>query len=312
MVGLAIGAVEGIYDRSAKKLRNGLIGGGVGGFLGGILFNLLGATSMAERAAGFVILGVCIGCFVGLAQVILKEAWLTVESGFRPGRQLVLSLPEVIMGTSEKASLPFIAFGAKGVEPIHVRIKRRQDGSYLLEDNHSRTGTFVNGKHVQGEIVLQNDDMIQLGVNLVRFREILKHLPEGDEKRRAGATPPAVPAATPVQSTAGAVFVPSARPAVVAAAPLPRPNPPTAPPRAAPRSSTSARQPRPRPRRLRPPPEPCPGRPPGPPLGAPPSPTRRLPPPPLPGRPGCPICGRAGVVLPQSSKRRCVSCGILY
>ena len=30
IMGLAIGAVEGLYDRSAKKIRNGLIGGAIG------------------------------------------------------------------------------------------------------------------------------------------------------------------------------------------------------------------------------------------------------------------------------------------
>ncbi|HWY86287.1 MAG TPA: FHA domain-containing protein [Gemmataceae bacterium] len=312
MVGLAIGAVEGIYDKSPKKLRNGLIGGGIGGFLGGLLFILLGATSMAERAAGFVILGVCIGCFIGLAQVMLKEAWLTVEAGFRPGRQLVLSLPEIIMGTSEKASLPFIAFGAKGVEPIHVRIKRRQDGSYLLEDNHTRTGTFVNGAQVQGDVVLRNDDLIQLGVNVVRFREVLKHVPDGDENRRAGAapaTPVARPAASPIPAVV-AVSLPPVRSAAPMAAPVARPNPPI-PPRVAPRPGPSAAV------------SPVPKAPPPAPANAPRPPARpALPTPAVPnspivaaapsGVPGCPVCGRAGVVVPQSGKRRCVSCGILY
>ncbi len=50
LVGLAIGAVEGLYDRSPKKLRNGLLGGGIGGLLGGIIFNMLGAANMAEHA----------------------------------------------------------------------------------------------------------------------------------------------------------------------------------------------------------------------------------------------------------------------
>ncbi len=190
MVGLAIGAVEGIYDKSPKKLRNGLLGGGIGGLLGGTIFIMLGATSMAERATGFVILGMCIGCFIGLAQVILKEAWLTVEAGFRPGRQLVLNMPELLMGTSEKAALPFIAFGAKGVEPVHLRILRQADGSYLLEDNHSRTGTFVNGQAVQQPVVLRNNDAIQLGVNVVRFRERHRQgAPMQVQDRRVDAAP---------------------------------------------------------------------------------------------------------------------------
>ena len=205
MMGLAIGAVEGLYDRSPKKLRNGLLGGGIGGFLGGIIFNMLGATSMAERATGFVMLGMCIGCFIGLAQVILKEAWLTVENGFRPGRQLVLNMPEIIMGTSEKAALPFIAFGAKGVEPIHLRIVRQADGSYVLQDNHSRTGTFLNGQHVQGAVVLKNNDAIQLGVNVVRFRERHRQGSAALESRPAVVAPvaPKPPPVVAVRVPAG-------------------------------------------------------------------------------------------------------------
>ncbi len=225
VMGLAIGAVEGIYDRSSKKLRNGLIGGGVGGLLGGILFSLLGASSMSDRATGFVILGMCIGCFIGLAQVMLKEAWLTVEAGFRPGRQLVLSMPEIIMGTSEKAALPFIAFGAKGVEPVHLRILRRDDGSYLIEDNKSRTGTFVNGQQVQGALVLRNEDVIQLGVNLVRFREAHRHQ-AAIAVVAAPAPAPAAPSPGPtVAVAAGPPPVPKAVAPIAAQPAVPRSTP---------------------------------------------------------------------------------------
>src|SRR5579871_748459 len=96
VMGTAIGSVEGIYDRSPKKLRNGLIGGAVGGFLGGLLFDPIRSlvasnlpasvtVNMSIRATTFVILGLFVGLFIGLAQVILKEAWLTVMAGFRPG-----------------------------------------------------------------------------------------------------------------------------------------------------------------------------------------------------------------------------------
>ncbi len=39
VMGAGIGVVEGLYERSPAKLRNGLIGGAIGGFLGGILFD---------------------------------------------------------------------------------------------------------------------------------------------------------------------------------------------------------------------------------------------------------------------------------
>ena len=39
IMGAGIGVVEGLYERSPAKLRNGLIGGAVGGLIGGFLFD---------------------------------------------------------------------------------------------------------------------------------------------------------------------------------------------------------------------------------------------------------------------------------
>src|SRR5207302_899373 len=93
-----------------RKLRNGLIGGFVGGLSGGILSLFLRDTwggmfkdadvndLWSPSAAGYVALGACIGLAVALAQIILREAWLRVDSGFRPGRQLLLTRPETTIG----------------------------------------------------------------------------------------------------------------------------------------------------------------------------------------------------------------------
>ncbi len=294
LMGLGIGAVEGVYDRSPKKLRNGMIGGAIGGFLGGFLFDPIAelvAGGMSGRAVAFVILGMCIGLFIGLAQVILKEAWLTVEEGFRPGRQLVLSLAETALGTSEKAQLPFIAFGAKGVEPIHLRILRQDSGVFILQDNHSRTGTFVNGVRVDGMVVLKNNDAIQLGPNHVRFREVHRHVSSG-VPQIATATASAGPApSAPVPGPVMATAIPANPP------PPPRPAPapvsrgavqPVAPVPASPSRVKTA--PTPAPAKV---PPPAPG-----PAGNAPK--------------GCPICGRPGIAVPQSAKRKCASCGIQF
>jgi hypothetical protein len=180
-IGVGIGASEGFVDRSFKKLRNGVIGGVLGGFLGGLTFYPVSliASDMSSRALSFVLLGLAIGFFVGLAQVVLKEAWLTVEAGFRPGRQMILGGDLITMGTSEKSSIIFIAVGAKGVEPTHLKIQKQPDGRFLLEDNQSRTGTFLNGQPISGPTPLNDGDAIQFGINIVRFRERAKH---GDAK----------------------------------------------------------------------------------------------------------------------------------
>jgi hypothetical protein len=195
-IGIGIGASEGIIDHSLNKLRNGLLGGAVGGLLAGLFFLpvsfvLRSDSGISSRAIAFVLLGLFIGFFIGLAQVILKEAWLTVEEGFRPGRQIILGGDLITMGTSEKSSLIFIAYGAKGVEPTHLKISKRDD-RYLLEDNQSRSGTLLNGQPIIGPTPLNDGDAIQFGVNVVRFNERIKHggrLPPSVDKESAKAIP---------------------------------------------------------------------------------------------------------------------------
>jgi hypothetical protein len=158
--------------RDWRRIRNGMIGGTIGGFLGGLLFdplNFLIGSPVASRAFAFVAVGLCLGLFLSLVEVLLKEAWLTVEGGFRPGRQLILKQSETTLGTSEKSSLIFIAYGAKGVEPIHVKIHRDPQGAFFLEDCRSRTGTLLNGTPLTCPTILNNGDLIQFGVNRVRF-----------------------------------------------------------------------------------------------------------------------------------------------
>lgn len=241
LIGCGIGVTEGIFDRSVKKIRNGLIGGAVGGFLAGVFFlpiNYVIGSAMSSRAFAFVILGLCIGLFIGLAQVILKEAWLTVEAGFRPGRQMILGQDVITMGTAEKSSLIFIAYGAKGVEPTHLKITKVPDGGYLLEDNQSRTGTLLNGQPVSAALPLTDGDAIQFGVNVVRFNDRVKHgvsskLPPPVVKTTPQAPIPkeAITAKPPAAAQAQAI---KPAPAVPAKAAPPAPKPAAAAPKPAP------------------------------------------------------------------------------
>lgn len=220
-IGAGIGLSEGFVDRSLNKLRNGLLGGVVGGFLGGLLFGIIAflAGSVTSRATAFVLLGLCIGFFVGLVQVVLKEAWLTVEDGFRPGRQMILGSDVVTMGTSEESSIIFIAFGAKGVEPTHLKITKQPDGRFLLEDNQSRGGTLLNGNRIAEPTLLKDGDAIQFGVNVVRFNERVKH----------GDGPTALPPAKVKEAAK-----PAPAGAITATPPAPKPAPPPPPKPAAP------------------------------------------------------------------------------
>jgi hypothetical protein len=191
LTGLLIGAAPGMYDLLARlmqsedlrgarrKILNGLVGGSAGGLLGGVLFLLLqmawsGLLRGREEdfwspgATGFVALGLCIGLLIGLAQVILKEAWIKVEAGFRPGRELILSKPEVTLGRAEDCDVGL--FGDPGVERVHAHIRREGD-HFVVSDAGSATGTFVNEERLRGPRVLHSGDVIRLGRCVLRFGE---------------------------------------------------------------------------------------------------------------------------------------------
>jgi hypothetical protein len=171
VVGLAVGAADGAAERSPRKLRNGLLGGGLGGLLGGWLFDWLAApgADVGARAVAFVALGVSIGAFVGLAQVVLREAWLTVLDGFRPGRRLILAQETTLLGRGDHLPLPLLGYTARDLESEHAQIVRRPGSEFVLEDLGSRLGTKLNGQPVAGSTPLADGDLLRLGGNILRF-----------------------------------------------------------------------------------------------------------------------------------------------
>ncbi len=192
LVGVAIGASVGAFDllravlgrndfhAPTRKVVNGVIGGFLGGLVGGVLFEALPALAArllrselprSSLAIGLVVLGACIGLLIGLAQVILKEAWVKVEAGFRPGRELLLSKDETTIGRAESCDLGL--FGDAGVERLHARILRK-DHRYLLADAATPGGTFLNDARVDRPTPLRDGDTIRVGRNTLRFGERTK------------------------------------------------------------------------------------------------------------------------------------------
>jgi hypothetical protein len=190
LTGLLIGAAPSAFDflgvvmrnedrRGARrKLRNGLIGGTVGGLVGGVVSLLLHSMWSAvfpdadaqslwsPSATGFVALGACIGLAVALAQIILREAWVRVEAGFRPGRQLLLSRPETVIGRAESCDVGL--FGDAAVEKIHAKIVHEGD-RWLLVDAGTPSGTLLNGQRIAGPTPLSSGDRVQVGASVLSF-----------------------------------------------------------------------------------------------------------------------------------------------
>jgi hypothetical protein len=192
LTGLLIGASIGVFEvlsslvrqqdmsGSRRKLVNGILGGTVGGILGGVFYWLLNSAweglfkgkdplqLWSPSSMGFVILGVCIGLLIGLAQVIFKEAWIKVESGFRAGREKILSKEEVTIGRAESCDIGL--FGDSLVERLHARILKKGNNYYLVDAGTPR-GTFLNGRQLARPELLQSGDAIKVGNCVLRFGE---------------------------------------------------------------------------------------------------------------------------------------------
>lgn len=170
------------FGSALKKLIKCFIGGTIGGILGGCIAAVILAIARAitgtsgehlrsPSAIGFVALGACIGLLVGLAQIILKEAWIKVEAGFRPGREMLLQKEKTSIGRAEGSDIAL--FGDMGVEKTHAHIIK-DGGRYYLEDSQTPSGSFVNDQKVVGRAPLKAGDLIRVGKSLLRFNERAK------------------------------------------------------------------------------------------------------------------------------------------
>jgi hypothetical protein len=186
LIGAAIASFEviaGGKDRGGalKKMVKCIAGGSLGGILGGALYlglqivfeKLFSAKSLTELWSplswGFVALGMLIGLLVGLAQVILKEAWIKVEAGFRPGREMILAKSSTSIGRAEGTDIAL--FGDTGVEKLHAHILLEK-GRYYLDQANGAGGTFVNDQPVKGRTALASGDLIRMGTkSVLRFYE---------------------------------------------------------------------------------------------------------------------------------------------
>lgn len=184
LAGVLIGASLGVFDilearlsgqtgRGAmRKMIHGIQGGLLGGFLGGLPFTFLSSSTLLPRAGltlSLVLLGGSIGLMVGLAQVVLKDAWLKIEEGEGAGREVLLSKEQTTIGRAESCDLGL--FGDNAVQRLHARVLR-QGSRYLLCSLAEQGETLVNQMPVGNEPVgLRAGDTIQIGRTVLRFGE---------------------------------------------------------------------------------------------------------------------------------------------
>jgi len=179
LLGISIGASEGIAARSLGKFSYGTLGGLLGGFAGGALFDVFyyvarhadpggAGTTYVFSALGLVITGACIGSLSAFVQAAFQPANVKVMRGWQEGREYPLDKPAVLIGREEHADIAL--FRDMKVEKKHCHIQQVSGKYYLVNNGAPKEWTLVNESPIADRIELKDGDRIQLGNIILKFQ----------------------------------------------------------------------------------------------------------------------------------------------
>jgi hypothetical protein len=90
---------------------------------------------------------------------------LVVEQGAEPGKVYTLVNP----GTVGRQAGNDIVLEDPGVSRKHASFSRGADGAWVVTDNHSSNGTYVNGEKIESPTTLRPGDAIRISQAVLRF-----------------------------------------------------------------------------------------------------------------------------------------------
>lgn len=193
-IGAAAGLGMSLYKGTGAQRRNALTGGALGGALGGLFFDPISrflasdsffADAASSRLVGLVAVGVSMGIFIALVDLLAREAWILVRTGPLAGKSFVLYRNPTIVGSAPQADI--YLFKDAEIEPRHLAI-HRAGNAYEVEDLGSRAGTRVDGATVR-QRRLRSGDRIDVGSTTLEFEERARKslTPRRSERERKSA-----------------------------------------------------------------------------------------------------------------------------
>ena len=174
MISVGAGLGLGIALKSKKLVLNGLVGGMVGGLIGGLFFDpvsrfisLQSQTASLSRGIGFLCVGTFVGLFIGIFENLSKEAWFLMLKGPLAGKQFIIFKSPMNVGSSPKSEV--YLFKDADIAPLHAQVVKA-GSKYMLKDEGSDKGTYVNGKRID-KYILQHEDTITIGEAVLKYSE---------------------------------------------------------------------------------------------------------------------------------------------
>jgi hypothetical protein len=162
VLGVFVGAGEGIRAGSMKKIGIGILGGLTGGLLGGFILEyarLLLPVAGVSRLIGFATLGCAIGAFYGLIEKGMSFGIFRVLTGGLKGKEFLLNQRRMRLGRSPRNEIALPSYEDLADRQAQVRVSR---GEVVLVNLEPRLPILVNEEKVT-EKRLKLGDVIRVG-----------------------------------------------------------------------------------------------------------------------------------------------------
>ncbi len=169
VLGLFIGATEGVRAWSGRKTAVGVLGGLIGGLAGGAAIEygqVLWPQLPIVQLPGLVLFGVLVGLFYALVEQQLSLGVLRLLNGRYKSKEFVLNQRRVLIGGNDSSDI--ILGGYRGVADRHARI-RLKDGELFIEPVDAEKPVYVNDDRVTSRM-LKYEDVVKIGTAKLFFR----------------------------------------------------------------------------------------------------------------------------------------------
>jgi hypothetical protein len=169
VLGMFVGAAEGVRALSAKKVVVGVLGGLVGGLAGGFVLEylrLLVPGLALFRLAGLVVLGAAIAAFYGIIEHGMSFGVLRILTGELKGKEYLLNQRRMRIGRSRRNEIALRSYEELADFQAQVVIRK---GEPILENLDPDLPIQINERRVS-ERALKFGDVIRIGPAKIYYR----------------------------------------------------------------------------------------------------------------------------------------------
>ncbi|MFI5367621.1 MAG: FHA domain-containing protein [Spirochaetia bacterium] len=148
VLGVFVGAGEGVRAGSLKKIGIGILGGVAGGLLGGFVLEygrLLLSHVGISRLLGFAVLGLAIGGFYGLIERGMSFGIFRILTGALKGKEFLLNQRRMRLGRSPRNEIALPSYEDLADRQAQVRIRK---GEVVLVNLEPRLPILVNEQKI--------------------------------------------------------------------------------------------------------------------------------------------------------------------